>query len=278
MEYAIVLMAALAHAIWNGLVKNSEDKLLSLTFVRFIGVILGLIVMATQPSIDMSILPYVLLASCIHFVYFYCLINTYKLGDFSQVYPISRGLAPMLLLFAGVFVVQDNLTHWQIMGTLLICVGLMYLAASKRTIAIAPLFFAIATACCIAGYTLVSGVGVRLSDSFLVYAAWLEVITGAGVLIFSFIKRGKETVTYGIRNWKHGSLTGVLSIGGYSAALWAMTKLPISSVAALRETSIIFAALIGGYVLKEKFAFSRVVASTIVVIGIACLILNGNTI
>jgi len=278
MEYAIVLLAALAHAIWDGLVKNSEDKLLSLTFVRFIGMIFGLTVIATQPSMDMSILPYVLLASSVHFVYFYCLINTYKLGDFSQVYPISRGLAPMLVLFFCVFVVQDNLNSWQIFGTLLICAGLMYLAVSKRTILIAPLIFAVATAFCIAGYTLVSGMGVRLSESFLVYAGWLEVVTGAGVLIFSFIRRGKKIVVYGFRHWKHGSLTGVLSIGGYTAALWAMTKLPISSVAVLRETSIIFAALIGGYVLKEKFAFTRVFASTVVVTGIACLILNGYTI
>lgn len=276
MEYAIVLVAALAHAIWNGLVKNSEDKLLSLTFVRFIGMILGLIVIATQPSMDMSLLPYVLLASSIHFVYFYCLINTYKLGDFSQVYPISRGLAPMLVLFVGVFVMQVNLSSWQIIGTLLICAGLMFLAVGQQTLSPAPLYFAVATAFCIAGYTLVSGVGVRLSDSFLVYAAWLELVTGAGVLIFSFKRRGKETIAYGIRNWKHGSLTGVLSIGGYSAALWAMTKVPISSVAALRETSIIFAALIGGYMLKEKFALSRVLASSIVVIGIVFLILNGK--
>ena len=83
MEYAIVLMAALAHAICNVLVKNSDDKFLSLTFVRFIGVILGLIIITTQPSIQMSILPYTLLASGIHFVYFYCLIDTYRLGDFS---------------------------------------------------------------------------------------------------------------------------------------------------------------------------------------------------
>ena len=105
------------------------------------------------------------------------------------------------------------------------------------------------------------------------YAAWLELITGVGVLGFSFLRRGKETVTFGIRNWKHGSLTGILSITGYSAALWAMTKVPISSVAALRETSIIFAALIGGYLFKETFALGRVVASGIVVTGIACLII-----
>jgi drug/metabolite transporter (DMT)-like permease len=273
MEYAIVLMAALAHAMWNGLVKNSEDKLLSLTFVRFIGMILGLIVIVTQPSMDRSILPYVLLASSIHFVYFYCLINSYKLGEFSQVYPISRGLAPMLVLFAGLFIVDDSISNWQIIGTLLICAGLMYLAANKRTIAFAPLTFAVATAFCIAGYTLVSAVGVRLSESFLVYAGWLEVVTGTGVLVFSFIRRGKETVAYGIHNWKHGSLTGILSIGGYSAALWAMTTMPISSVAVLRETSIIFAALISGYMLKETFVFGRVIASTVVVVGIASLIL-----
>jgi len=272
MEYVIVLMAALAHALWNGLVKNSDDKLLSLTFVRFIGLILGLVIIATQPSLPMSIMPYVLIASAIHFVYFYCLINTYKLGDFSQVYPISRGLAPLLVLFAGVFFVQDNLTFGQVIGTLLICLGLMALAVSNQKLAAKPLVFAIATAFCIAGYTLVSGIGVRLSGAFLVYAAWLEVVTGTGVLLFSLNRRGTEFVSYGMRQWKHGTLTGVLSIGGYTAALWAMTQIPISSVAVLRETSIIFAALIGGYVLKEKFASGRLLASSIVVIGITCLI------
>lgn len=136
-----------------------------------------------------------------------------------------------------------------------------------------PLVFALATAFCIAGYTLVSGVGVRLSHSFLVYAAWLEVVTGAGVVFFSLHRRGADFISYGLMNWKFGTLTGILSIGGYSAALWAMTQIPISSVAVLRETSIIFAAIIGGYMLKEKFAFSRVLASSIVVTGIACLIL-----
>jgi len=273
MEYTIVLLAALAHAIWNGLVKNSEDKLLSLTFIRFIGMTLGLIVIATQPSMEISILPYVLLASSIHFVYFYCLINTYKLGDFSQVYPISRGLAPLLVLFVGMFFVHDKLSHGQIIGTVLICLGLMALAVSHQKIAAKPFSYAIATAFCIAGYTLVSGIGVRLSGSFLVYAAWLEVVTGAGVVFFSLYRRGPGVICDGMRRWKHGTLTGVLSIGGYTAALWAMTQLPISSVAVLRETSIIFAALIGGYVFKEKFAFGRVLASSIVVTGIICLIL-----
>jgi drug/metabolite transporter (DMT)-like permease len=159
------------------------------------------------------------------------------------------------------------------MGTLLICVGLMYLASSNQKIAAKTLIFALATAFCIAGYTLVSGVGVRLSGSFLVYAAWLETVTGAGVILFSLNRRGTEFISYGKRKWKHGTLTGVLSIGGYTAALWAMTQIPISSVAALRETSIIFTALIGGYVLKEKFAFGRVLASGVVVTGIVCLIL-----
>lgn len=109
MEYAIVIMAALAHAVWNGLVKNSEDKLMSLTFVRLIGLMIGMIIIVTQPRLELSTIPYVLLASFIHFLYFYCLI-TYKLGEFSQVYPISRGLAPILVLFVGVFFVQDMLT------------------------------------------------------------------------------------------------------------------------------------------------------------------------
>ena len=103
----------------------------------------------------------------------------------------------------------------------------------------------------------------------MVYAEWLEVITGAGVVVFSFISRGKVTVSFGLRNWKQSLLTGILSISVYSVALSAITKMLISSVAVLRETSNIFAVLIGSYVLKQTFALSRVLTSNSVVTVIA---------
>lgn len=273
MEYVVVLVAALAHAIWNGLVKNSGDKLLSLTLVRFIGLIFGLIVIATHPPLDWVVLPYILTASGIHFIYFYCLINTYKYGDFSQVYPISRGLASLLVLAASLLFLSDRLGIWQASGSLLIGLGLLLLATNKQGIDKKPVWFAAATACCIAGYTLVSGVGVRMSGSFLLYAGWLELVAGVGMISYCFVRRGSSVCSYAVTHWKHGLATGVLSIGGYTAALWAMTKAPIASVAALRETSIIFAVLIGVFWFKEHFVGKRILASCIVVSGIALIML-----
>jgi multidrug transporter EmrE-like cation transporter len=104
LEYVVVLITAVFHAIWNAMVKGSDDRLMSLTMIRMVGLVFGVVVVCTQPAIEMDVLPYVIVASLIHFGYFYCLINAYKFGEFSQVYPISRGVAPLLVLLVGIFV------------------------------------------------------------------------------------------------------------------------------------------------------------------------------
>ncbi|MCJ8269821.1 MAG: EamA family transporter [Psychrosphaera sp.] len=272
MEYLVVLVAALFHAIWNSMIKNSGEKLLTLGYIRFVGLVYGLIVITTQPMIDLNAVPYLLIATTIHFAYFYCLLNAYKFGDFSQVYPISRGLAPLVVLSLGAFIAGEYLNNWQLLGTLLICLGVLSLAfGGDKKHQAKPLLFAIGTGLCIAGYTFASGLGVRVAGNFLVYSGWLEVLTGAFTLIFIVAKKPGDIIPYSKSNYKGALSAGILSISAYVAALWAMSRVPMAPVAAVRETSIIFAAVIGAVAMKEGCAAKRIVASFLVAVGVVLL-------
>jgi drug/metabolite transporter (DMT)-like permease len=259
------------------MVKGSGDRLMSLTMIRMVGLVFGVIVVASQPAIETVVLPYVIVASLIHFGYFYCLINAYKFGEFSQVYPISRGVAPLLVLLVGFFALQEQLTIWQSIGTSLICLGVLLLSLAGGRIQSKPLTFALLTATCIASYTIVSGLGVRLASSFWVYAGWLELCTGLLLICFTAMRRKGQAFGYIKLNAWTGIIAGVLSVFGYVAVLWAMTSVEMAPIAALRETSIIFAAIIGVWFFKESFAKHRIVASILVVAGVSCLTFSGAT-
>lgn len=271
MEYLVVLIAALFHAIWNSMIKNSGDKLLTLGAIRLVGLIFGLVVVATQPMIELAAVPYFVVATLIHFCYFYCMLNAYKFGDFSQVYPISRGLAPLVVLLLGALIAGEYLQGWQLAGTLLICLGVLSLAFGGKKHHSKPLLFAVGTGLCIAGYTFVSGLGVRVVGDFLIYAGWLELLTGLSTVIFIVAKKPAAIIPFTQSHWKGALTAGVLSISAYAAALWAMSRVPMAPVAAVRETSIIFAVIIGAWGMKEGFAVKRMFASSLVVGGVVLL-------
>ncbi|MCJ8299120.1 MAG: DMT family transporter [Pseudomonadales bacterium] len=271
MEYLLVLIAALFHAIWNSLMKGSSDKLLTLTAIRSVGIVYGLVVIVSQPMIELQAVPYLLVAVLILYLYFYCLVNAYKFGDFSQVYPISRGLSPVVVLVVGWLFFAEQLQNLQLLATLLISAGVLSLALSNKRFDPKPLYFAVATAFCIAGYTVASGLGVRLSGSFWVFSGWLELLTGLSVLSFSLLRRKATILQFTRQHWRSSLLAGVLSVAAFAIALWAMSRIAMAPVAAIRETSVIFAVIIGAWGLKEGFVFKRILASVLVAAGIAIL-------
>jgi len=271
MGYFVVLIAALFHAIWNSIIKDSGDKLLTLAAIRTIGLLFGIIVVSFLPPLEIEAIPYLAVASFIHFLYFWFLLNIYRIGDFSQVYPISRGTAPLIVMILGVLFAGEHLSPNQILATVLISLGILSLSFTKGRLSPVPISYALATAVCIAGYTVASGIGVRMANSFLVYAGWLEIITGSAVVLFTVAKRKKQVLVYARTQWKQGVCAGLLSVSAYSAALWAMKISPLAPVAALRETSIIFAAIIGAIVFKEGYGKYRISAACIVALGIAIL-------
>ncbi len=272
MEYFVVLIAALFHAIWNVIIKDSGDRLLTLFAIRVVGLIFGVFVILFLPPLALEAVPYLVGATFIHFLYFWFLLNTYRVGDFSQVYPISRGSAPLIVLILGTIFVGEYLSPMQVVATIIISLGILSLSYKEGTLAIIPVSYALGTAFCIAGYTIVSGIGVRIANSFVVYAGWLEAVCGLAVVIFTFLKRKRKILTYIRTQWMQGLFVGILSISGFAAALWAMTSYPLAPIAALRETSIIFAAIIGAFALKEGYAKKRISAACIVVAGIAILV------
>lgn len=272
MEYIVVLVAALFHAIWNGIMKESADRLLSLAAIRAVGLLFGSVVIVVFPAPPLAALPYLLWGVFFLFLYYWFLLNTYRVGDFSQVYPISRGGAPLLVLLAGITVARETISLPQIGAVVLISAGILALAATKKKIDPQPALYALGTACCIAAYTVVNGLGARKAGSFLVYAGWMEALCGLSVVIFTGLTRRQKAIDYARTEWRKGAAAGVLSVCGFLAVLWAMTRAPIAPVTALRETSIIFAAIIGAFRFKEDFAGYRILAASAVVAGITILV------
>ena len=272
MEYLVILIAALFHAVWNSMVKDSHDSLMSLAAIRTIGLLFGLVVVFLLPSLKTAAIPYLISASLVHLLYFWFLLNTYRVGNFSQVYPISRGSAPLIVLLLGAVYAGEHLMPIQIVATVMISLGILSLSIRRGSLEVVPVSYAAGTACCIAGYTVISGIGVRIAGSFLVYAGWLEGICGFFVLLFTICKRKRQSLHYLRYHWKQGMMAGIFSVGGFAAALWAMTSAPLAPVAALRETSILFAAIIGVFKFKEGHAGQRLPAALIVVCGISLLV------
>jgi len=271
MIYGLVLMAALAHALWNSIVKGSRDHLLMLGAIRSVGLVIGGIVACFVPLPTAASLPFLLMAATVHYVYYACMLNAYRLGDLSQVYPISRGMAPLVVTILGIFIAGEYLNGWKLSPILLISAGLVSLSFSRGKPPSGAVAFAIATGLAIAGYTFLSGLGIRLAGSALSYIAWLEITAGSGIVIAATVRRRSTIVEFTRSHWQIGMMAGVLSVGAYSISLWAMTRLPMAPVAALRETSVIFASLIGVFSLKEKFSLPRFAAACAVAIGIVVL-------
>lgn len=229
------------------------------------------------PTPPLSALLWIGLATLVFFIYYFFLLLSYRSGDFSQVYPVSRGLSPVLTLVLGVTVVGETMAPLEYLGIFLVCSGVLLLCRFQRLAAAPawPLVFAVCTAGSIAGYTTLSGMGVRLLGSFLVFGGYIEVLTGIGVLAYiGWSRRANPlTVIRGTRG--RGVLAGLISVGGFAASLWAMTWLPVATVATLRETSIIFGALLGTVWLREGQTGLRLASATIVTLGVALLTVAG---
>lgn len=273
MVYTVVLIAAMVHAIWNGLLKGSRDALLTLAAIRMVGVLMGAILAILFPMPAVEAFPYLLGSIIIFYLYYFFMLNAYRVGDFGQVYPISRGIAPILVTILGAVLAGEKLTLAETGAIVFICGGISLLAFSRKGCSLPAVSFALATGAAIAGYTFLSGLGVRASGAVFAYIGWLEMLNGIGVVIFAVMRRRSAVIDFYRNHWGQSLAAGLLSITGYGAALWAMDRMPMGPVAAVRETSVIFAALIGALVLREGFQWRRISAACTVAVGVATLVL-----
>lgn len=268
-----VLGAALMHAAWNAIIKAGRDPLLDMALLTLAGSLLAIAIalIATVPPPGAAAWPYIAASTVVHIGYYATLAAAYRAGDLSHGYPIMRGTAPLLTAIGTWLALGESLSAGATLGVLLICGGVLSLGMAGRGASRQATGWALLNALIIAIYTLADGAGVRVSGDALGYVVWLFVVHGLpfglGVLA---VKRG-TFLRHAAKNWRRGFAGALLSGLSYGIALWAMTRAPVAVVAALRETSVIFGALIGAWLLKEGHFRERIWGAAAVLAGLIAL-------
>src|SRR5471030_377969 len=268
--YGLVILSAIAHATWNAMMKSAGDRTLTMIAIRAVGLVIGLAALPFVDWPDAAGWKWLAATSAVQFAYYALLIRSYGIGDLSIVHPLSRGLAPVLTTVAAFLFAGEVLTGGHLAAVALISLGIM--ALSFRSGARRPaVVFALATGASVAAYSFLGGMGVRAAGTVLGFQACLEIVNGCGMVGFALATRRRAFATYIVANRGVCLLAGLMSVLGFVAFLIAAKVLPLGPTTALRETSVIFGALIGTLVLKEGFGLRRIVAATLVVAGIAVL-------
>jgi len=269
-----VLGAGFLHAGWNALLKSSPggDALLDTATVVAGSSLWGLAVVPFVPLPATAAWPYMATSAVIHFGYYLTLAQAYRTGDLSFAYPLMRGTAPLIVALLGIAFLRELPTAPMALGIVLISLGIVSIAfVQRRKHPASAAYWAFANAALIAVYTLVDATGARASGNAASYVSWLIFLEGLPFLVWVVARRGEVAVRYLRSSAMRGFVGGAFSLAAYGIVLWAMTRAPVAAVAALRETSVLFAALMGSLWLKEGFSLPRLAGAVSVVLGIAAL-------
>jgi len=269
-----VIAAAVTHAAWNAIAHGIKDQTLAFALIGVGGIAVGipLVILATMPHGDCW--PYLLGSVAIHVFYNLLLMQCYRLGEFSQVYPLARGTSPLVVTILAAIFIHEHLALPQIAGVLVVSAGLATLVLAGRRPGRAAFAAAVGTGLTIAAYTTVDGVGVRLSGSPVGYIGWLMVLESLCVPMFAAVRRRDVLLKQPKRILLAGLAAGALSVLAYGLVLWAQTRGALAPIAALRETSVIFGAIIGTLIFREPFGRTRIAATVLVATGIVLLNLS----
>ena len=275
--FLAVIGAAFLHALWNALIKVGTSRVGGMVILSMAEVPIGLAVVAVAAPIDSAAIPWVIAAGITQFGYKFCLTYAYDRGDLSRVYPIARGAAPLAVALAGTLLLPDTVTPVQYLGIVMLGSGILLMAQGvfRRGEDRRMLPFALGSACATAIYTMIDGIGARISGAPVAYVGWVFVADG---LIFStgmLALRGVSVIPRGRRAWGLAVFAAAASYGAYAVSIWAMTLAPIATVAALRETSILFAVLIGWLVFGERMTRDKAIAAAVIVAGVIVMRIGG---
>jgi len=273
----LVLIAATLHASWNALVKGAPDPLAVQVTVFGIAGLIALALVPFLPLPDAASLPYLALSTAIHVAYYVALALGYSVGDLSLVYPIARGIAPVLVTGGAMALEGEVPSSLQLVGIVLVSLGILSLAVRRGS---APrdghaVGYALLTGICIAAYTVFDGMGVRRTAMPLSYIAWLFVLQGVAFAVVTLVWRGRALAGGIAGDWRRGTFGGVIAALSYATIIWVMSVGALAPISALRETSVIIAALLGTTLLGESFGRARVVAAIVVCAGAALLSVAG---
>jgi drug/metabolite transporter (DMT)-like permease len=268
-----VLVAAVLHAVWNALVKDMDDRLVGFALLDLTGVVISIPAVLLLPGPAPASWGFLAASVVLHVGYKLALMASYRLGDLSQVYPLARGTAPLLVAGFATVAIGERLGPVRLAGLLGVCAGLLVLVGAGGRIMNqrAMLASALATGVIIAAYTIADGLGVRRSGSPLGYIAWLFLLDGLWFPLAAAARRGRRLPGQLRASLVGGLASGVLSLLAYGLVIWAQSRGALAVVAALRESSVIFAALIGSVVFGERFGYRRTLAAVLVTVGIVLL-------
>jgi len=281
----LLLAAALMHASWNAILKSDQsDRLATFGVIMSTGTVMGLFIVPFVPMIEPGAWKYLVSSVLIHGAYYYFLLKAYSYGDLSHTYPIARGLGPLLVALVSGRFIGEHLRTQDIVGVLLLSFGLIALAMPLKAAAPRPgarhglaTLFAMLTGVTIAGYIIADGLGVRAAgptfEHRISYIGWLAVLEGPWLLVLAIALRPGTVWVHLRSKWYRGVIGGLIANTGYGIAIYALALGPMAHVAALRETSVLFGALMGTLLLGEPFGVRRVAAAFVIVAGL--VLMNG---
>jgi drug/metabolite transporter (DMT)-like permease len=292
----LLLAAALMHATWNALLKaDTGDRLATFGVMMLTGSIVSLPFVFFLPFLPLKAWLWLAASVAIHNFYYFFLLKAYSTGDLSHTYPIARGLGPLLVAIFSGRLLGEYLRVQDGVGVALVSFGIVALAARQRRDAsgeaMSPEYrrkhrlatiYAVLTGITIAGYLFSDGLGVRAAgptfEHRMAYIAWLNVCEGPWLICFALFLRPLNVAAYlrkGPRGWWRGATGGAIATLGYGIAIWALAVGPIAHVAAVRESSVLFASVMGALLLSEPFGLRRIAAAGVIVAGL--LLMNGPT-
>jgi drug/metabolite transporter (DMT)-like permease len=273
--FVAVLAAAFMHAGWNALIKIRLDPFLSISFMS-LG--MGAISVACLPFVAVPsgrTWVWIVLSVAFHVGYKLFLVSAYKQGELGQVYPLARGTAPLITALGAAVLVGEVMSVPTAAAIAVLCLGILLMsmrgASTAAKLGRATVLYALGTSAFIAAYTLVDGVGGRSAPSASSYTVWLFALDGFSMGFICVVMRGRPAVDAMLPAWRSGLTTGALSLGAYWIIIWAMTRAPIAAVAALRESSILFAVFLSAVMLKERLTLWRMSAAVLILAGVAGL-------
>ncbi|QVQ50139.1 EamA family transporter [Spiractinospora alimapuensis] len=274
----VVLGSALIHAVWNALLHAITDRMLGFALAGLGGIVTGALLIPFVGLPNPAAWPYLITSIVLHIAYMSFLMLSFRLGDFGQVYPLARGVAPWAVTIAAAILLNESLGLGQLLAIGIISAGLLSLTFSGGLPGrhqLPAIGAALVTGLLIATYTMVDGVGIRLADGVLAYTAWLIFSHSTCFLTIVLLIRRRSLFTQMRTVWWRGMLAGALSLTAAAMVLWAQSVTALGPIAALREASIIFAALIGTVCFHEPFGRFRLLAAVTVTAGIVLLAVSG---
>ena len=265
-----VLFSALLHATWNSLAHNISDRLVGFALIGVADAVGGAVMVAVAGLPPAGAWPFIIASAALHVVYNSLLLTSYQLGEFSQMYPLARGTSPWVVALVSVVWLGHELPITELAGVLTVSaglIGLVLVGGRPGRKDLPALAAAVLTGLVIAAYTVVDGTGVQQAPLFA-YTGWMFLLQGPPLAVAAVIRRGRQLPEALRASAASGLAGGVISIAAYTIVLWAQQSGALAPIAALRETSIVFGALIGAVFLGERLGARRAVASGVVLAGV----------